>query len=135
MKADHSITVPTAGGTDPDPIAAPATVPNDKLIGITPYARPSDRVAVMKELVLALAAPAADSVTVSVYAVDDETKPPAGPDANTIFYPIATGVVVGGQATPVRVTGMSGLEGSVYIRVTAKTVAADRQLRVIGAET
>lgn len=132
MKADQTVTI-VNGDVHPDPIVAPATVGKALLIGITADARPSDR-GVMKELVLAFAAPAAESVTLSVYVVDDATNTPAGPDANTIFYLIEAGVVVTGQAVPTRVTGLSGLAGGMYLRVTAETVTENRPLRVIQAE-
>lgn len=133
MKADKTVTI-VNGVVHPDPIAAPATVTKDMLIGITSTAKPSDR-GVLKELVLALAAPAAESVTISVYALDEITKPAAGPDAATIFYLIEAAVVVTGQGVPKRVTGMSGLGGTIYLRVTADTLTTERPLRVIQAET
>lgn len=134
MKADQTVTI-VNGVTHPDPIASPATVGKELLIGITADARPSDR-GVMKELVLILAAPDTETVTISVYGVIESTKTPDGsPDANTIFFLIEAGVVVTARGVPSRVTDLSGLAGSIYLRVTADTIAANAILHIIQAES
>lgn len=116
----------------PDPVAAPATVPVEAVLGLPTRPPYGDRVSAT---LVALDAPAAESVTLDVFVLDERTAP--DPNANEPvtaailgarrFYRIATGVAVaGGSAVALAVP----VGGPVYLRRTADTLTTARTLRV-----
>lgn len=119
------------GAAMPDPVANPELVKPESVLGLPIRPSNGDRVSV---LLLALEAPAAESVTVDVFVADEATLPGAGasdPDLATAlaarrFYLIATGVALdGGEAVSIT----PALGGPVYLRRTADTLTVARTLR------
>lgn len=130
-------TVPIINGaTDPSPISSPGTVPANKLTYIPP--RPQTDVDEMTKTGQAsFSAPAGETVTVSLWAIDDSSLPQS-PNPATIdftpaqiatlrFYLIAAGVVVTAN-TLVNLASLAG--GYIYVQQTAESVAADRILQI-----
>lgn len=127
MKWDHRITI-VNGATDADPIAAPQNVPNEKIIELR---KREPNTSISNRLIMGLHAPTLETVDISVYALDDDDIDAAPVDRrwNLVF----SGTVAGGGVLQSDLaTGAVGFVGGglFYFRVTAETVAADRQLVV-----
>ena len=116
------------GETDPDPVTTPlldvaALLRVGRLAGDVDNNKAN-------ALLLGLEGVAAETVTVSLYAIDDKTLPDDGvPIATTKYYLIAAGVVVTAHVLS-EVTAAVPLRGFIYARMTADGVAADRQLKL-----
>jgi hypothetical protein len=128
MQLDAVRTLPN-GTVDPDP--GVATTISAGLIFATRQRQPNSDVP-NTVLVLALEAPAAETVTVDLYVVFEDSPPPQnvgdlpGAVPSARFYLIASGVVVTGSRLLAR---ECFLGGQVYARVTADTLTTSRKLR------
>ena len=118
----------TNGTVDPDPGVA-STI-SAGLVFATRQRQPNSDVP-NTVLVLALEAPAAETVTVDLYAVIEDSAPPQdvgnlpGAVPSARFFLIATGVVVTGSRLLAR---ECFLGGQIYARVTADTLTTPRKL-------
>lgn len=119
----------TNGATDPDPGVA-STI-SAGLVFATRARQPNSDVP-NTVLVLALEAPAAESVTVDLYSVFEDQAAPQdvgnlpGALASSRFYLVASGVVITGSRLLAREVFLGG---QVYARVTADTLTTPRKLR------
>lgn len=119
----------TNGATDPDPGVA-STI-SAGLVFATRARQPNSDVP-NTVLVLALEAPAAESVTVDLYSVFEDQAAPQdvgnlpGSLASSRFYLVASGVVVTGSRLLAREVFLGG---QIYARVTADTLTTPRKLR------
>jgi hypothetical protein len=119
--------------TDPDPIASPATVPYAKLIKVAAQAPSEDRSSVVG-LLFSLRGAAAETVTVSLYVAEEDTFDQNADGtlksvAGTKFHLIKAALVVTAN-TISQETNNVPPRGVIYVRVTAETVAADRELLI-----
>lgn len=129
MKFDARMTIVNAT-TDANPISAPGSVLDAKVIGspVTPLMGGS----VIKRILLGLEGVTTETVTLSLYALDDNLFHSAV-KADWKYHLIAAAVVVtNGELAEVTAKVPPG--GLVYFRVTAETVAANRELVVAFAE-
>lgn len=116
-----------------DPVASPEDVPTSELLGLP--ARPFNTDGVRVTL-LALDAPAAEDVTVSVFVVDEDTLPDtqsaddpfsgAGAALRRFYLLEGSVTVAGGEAIPLA----TPVGGTLYIQVTADTLTTPRTLHV-----
>jgi hypothetical protein len=116
------------GVTDPEPVADP-DLDTPALLRVARLAGDVDNNKA-NALLLGLEGVAAETVTVSLYAIDDATLPADGvPIATTKYYLIAAAVVVTAHVLS-QVIAAVPLRGFIYVRMTADSIAADRQLKL-----
>jgi hypothetical protein len=122
------------GLVGPDPVASPGDVPSELLLRL-PAIMPGTSVSPVSAH-LVLDAPAAESVTVDLYVLDEATDvdqtqdDPTAALASRRFYLWDSAVTLtGGTVTAITVAGVAAVLGSVYVRPTADTLAADRTIR------
>jgi hypothetical protein len=126
MRFPHSVTIPN-GASDANPDTNPGDVLAARLA--TPEPRgPSRDGGATQRLLLALDGAVAETVTLSIYALDEATLT-SGVAADRRFYLIAAGVVVTAKQLAA-VTGPVPNGGQMYFRVTTETIAADRTLKI-----
>lgn len=119
----------TPGVADPDPDVTPQTVTEDQMLGLVGQLAKFDESG--KRLALALEAPSAETVTLSLYHRDEGQALgialgvlPTSP--GTRFYRFAAAVVLTGN---VLTTLDCQIGGPIYARVTADTLAGVRMLK------
>lgn len=124
MKIAASITV-TAGVVGPDPETNPADVPEGALLRVPDRRSPFD-VPILATY-LALAAGAAETVTVEVWAADESTL--TGPPADRKFYRVLTALVLTANRLQLLSPFAAALapmpSGVLYLRQTADTLATE----------
>lgn len=129
MRFDGSVTI-INGVAAPDPIADPEDVPSALLVNLPERAR-SSADQLCSRLLLALQAPAAESVTVELWALVEAPERPGRPQDITtapedrIFLRFDVGLVLGGREL-VEVTASVPVGGIVYVRRTADTLTTAR---------
>ena len=104
------------GGTDADPVAAPASVLAAKLIGHAGEGPLRDRDTTQRFVLSFVGSAAGQTTTVEVWALDEATA--GGAAADRRFYRIATGVVLTHKVLTA-VAGPVPASGPFYIRQTA----------------
>lgn len=124
------------GAAMPDPVAAPATIAFSQLADLRRIVQGTG--SAPKRLLLALEAPAAETLTVDLWAL---LEPPAivgvpdaeaVPPASRVFFRFATGLVLtGGVMAEVATVVPPG--GVIYIRRTADALTTTRFLHVAAA--
>ena len=118
----------------PDPVASPGDVPAELLLRL-PSIMPGTSVSPVSAH-LVLDAPAAETVTVDLYVLDEATDVDQTQDDPTAalaarrFYLWASGTTLtGGTVTAITSPGAAAVLGSVYVCPTADTLTADRAIR------
>ncbi len=120
----------THAETGADPLAAPADVPPAQIVALAKRAPGCDITG--RRILLALDAGAGETVTVTLWALDEGTLTPNAnaPDAAARrFYTIASAVVVT-RGILQEVTTKVPPGGDVYVQVTADAMAAGGTLRL-----
>jgi len=126
MRWHHILEIPTAT-TDADPIAAPASVPAARLIDLR--SRESNTM-IANRLIVGLHAPAAEALTVEVYALDERDETEKDP-ALLRWSLVGTFVVAGGTTAQSDLSaGPGGFVGGgrFYARITATSLTSTREL-------
>jgi hypothetical protein len=134
MQWRYRIAAPN-GATDPDPLVTPATVPPARIVRLPSHSDPGDG-GLTNALLLALDGVVGETITVDLYAIEDGTLPTDGiPVASTKFYRFATGIVVAHHVirelapeSDDAVAEQVPPGGFIYVRITADTIAADREI-------
>lgn len=111
------------GAVDPDPIAAPGNVPNDKIVVLR--RRDPEEERTNQRIIIGLEGVAGEDVDFELYVLDslDEDEPAA----NRHWYLVAQVAGLAANTLTQVTTNYIG-EGSMYVRVTAETVTANRRL-------
>jgi hypothetical protein len=117
----------TNGVTDPDPIANPELVVGALVTHIKTRQVSADILA--ERMMFALDAPVAETLTVSVYALDQAKEP----GANAVWYIVATGETVTGRTlsfVDVPPTNSQSFKAgsAIYVRVTTNNLTVPRVL-------
>lgn len=123
----------TNGVVGPDPIAAPATVPEALLLRLPLTPSATDAPPAVTRIVLD--APAGETLTVSVYAMDDiiqqrivNADDPTPLLALRKFYLLQAGLVLTGGTMALIDSGRGGSFGTLYLRPTADTLTVPRDV-------
>lgn len=120
----------THGVTGADPLANPEDVTPAEILGLNVRAPGCDIMG--RRLLIALDAGAAETVTISLFALDEQTwnANAEAPDPTARrFYTIATGQVIT-RGVLSEITAKVPPGGAVYVRVTADTLATEGTLKV-----
>lgn len=135
MRFDATLNI-VNGAAMPDPVAAPASVTFAQLADLRRVVQGSGQLP--KRILLALDAPAAESVTVELWALQE---PPAVigvsdaevvAPADRVFHRFATGIACAGHAL-VEVATACPPGGIVYVRRTADTLTVPRNISIAAA--
>lgn len=134
MRWKYRLPVPN-GASDPDPLTSPATVPAARVVRLPSHADPGDG-GLINALLLTLDGAVGETVTVEFYAIDDDTLPSDGiPVASTKFAKFENAVVIShGSIRELSPDSDDAISeqvppgGFIYARITAESVAADREL-------
>ena len=127
MRFDSFVTAEN-GITGADPIAAPQNVAAAMVTDLRE--RDPRHLAAVSRLVVGLEAPTGETVDISIYALDDATSELA-PALRKWYLIGSVAGLAGGSLAELSDKVIGG--GSIYIRVTAETITADRRIAVRGA--
>jgi hypothetical protein len=119
------------GVADVDPIAAPATVSPEHILSL--LRRQNDCDVDGRRILLILEAPAAETLTVELWALDDATDPPVFGDVAELstrrWYLFTPAPIVVTGSRMIEVTAIVPAGGKVFARRTADTLTTTRVLK------
>jgi len=131
MRFDSYITAVNGATTaDPRMGASPATVPNTHIVNIREHDKDTGRLA--SRLIIGLEAPAGETVDLQLYLLDSADED-AAPAARHWYLCGTISGLAGGALNQTRLSiaaeAVAG-GGLLYVRVTAETISADRQIAI-----